>query len=124
VSHEHQAEATEGGIPEIAVAPPGQLTVKIRDRKADVFYVFRVELDKLRDGYNSPAGVFFGGSLGIVVTLWVAVATTDLGTNRPYFWALGVAMLLLTITLLVSYVRDLIASHALVAEITKDRQLP
>jgi hypothetical protein len=94
--------------------------VKVRDRKADVFYVFRVELNQLGNGYSSPAGVFLGLAFGVFLTLAVAVFTGDLGEVRPYFVAGALAFLVLTIVLLVTYVRELFAANGLVKDITKE----
>src|SRR5437868_8894631 len=93
--------------PEIAVAPPGKLTLKVRDRKADVFYVFRVELASLAAGYNSPWGVFFGVPVGVVIALVVALFTADLGSARPYFFVGAWAAGFLVVAMLIAYVMDL-----------------
>src|SRR5207248_2983581 len=103
------APPVQPAAPQITLAQPGQLTVKVRERAADVFYVFRVELDTLRNNFTSPFSVFLGIAFGVMVTLAVAIFSgTDLGASRPYFVIGMAAFGLLTVLLLIGYVVDLI----------------
>ena len=109
--------------PQIEVALPGQLTVQIRGRTTDSFYVFRHELTTLKTNYNSIYGVLLGAALGVTVSMGTTLVTAELGAVRPWFMAFFVAFLLLSIALLALTVRDYNVASQLVDEIMTDRKL-
>lgn len=94
------------------------VTLRTRKRTAEMFTVFRTELEALRPAYSSPYATFLGMAFGILVAVVVSLLTTESSEARPFFLATALAFAVLSAFFLVLVIRDFRRADRLIVNIT------